>query len=517
VKLVTSKQMFKIDRAAIDDYGIAGAVLMENAGRQVAEAVLSVLAESADPRATVLIVAGSGNNGGDGLVAARHLQKHGVDARVCLLGKGDDLRGDARTNYKATRKCSVPIAESINADDLALDVTVAGVLVDAILGTGAKGEVKGVVAEAIRIMNASGKPIIAVDIPSGISVDTGQVLGVAVEATCTITFGLPKVGLYCYPGRAHCGQIRIADIGLPAELVTMQQLSRNLTTFDEARAMLPPRWPEMHKGDAGRLLVVAGSVGMSGAAALSGLGALRAGAGLVTIACPASMSDVLETKCTETLTMPLPETERRCLSVAAIEPLLAAAQRVNAVAIGPGLSRDDEVREVVTTLVREITQPVVLDADGLNVCAQCLDTIRERKAPLVITPHPGELARLLDRSPEDVQSARLAAARDAAEGLDCVVVLKGAGTVASAPEGETWLNPTGNHGMASGGMGDVLTGVIGAFMAAGVPPLRSAVAGAYYHGLAGDMAAALKGTRGLIASDLLETLPAAFELMALPQ
>ncbi len=508
--------MRKTDRTAIEEYGIAGAVLMENAGRQVAETVLELLGKLEQKTASVLIIAGRGNNGGDGFVAARHLQKMGIDARVCLLGKGDDLKGDARTNYEITRKCGVPIDENVSAGDLALDVAMAGVLVDAILGTGARGELETSVAEAIKVMNAAETPVVAVDLPSGITADTGQVLGVAVRATLTITFGLPKVGLYCYPGRDYCGEVRIADIGLPAELLTTEQLYNNLTTLEEARAMLPARWPEMHKGDAGRLLVVAGSAGMTGAAALTGLGALCAGAGLVTIACPASINDILEVKCTEAITLPMPETDHRCLSTKAIDPILEAAERVNAVALGPGVSRHDEVRKVVTELLDEIEQPVVLDADGLNVCTDCLQEIRDREDPTVITPHPGELARLMGTTPDEVQAARLAAARDAAKDLECIVLLKGAGTVAAAPDGETWLNPTGNQGMASGGMGDVLTGVIGAFLAGGTPVLQAAVAGAYYHGLAGDLAAQQMGQRGLIASDLLETLPAALQMQPEP-
>lgn len=512
MKLVTSKQMAKIDKTAIEEYGVAGAVLMENAGRHVAARVVSLLEGVTGSRPTVLIICGQGNNGGDGLVAARHLQKAGVDVRVCLLGKSDDLRGDVKTNYRALRKCGVPIDENVSPDDLALDVAVAEVLVDAMLGTGVKGEVKGAVAHAVEIVNAARKPVLAVDMPTGISADTGQILGTAVRAAVTVTFGLPKVGLYCYPGRDCCGEIRIVDIGLPSPLVTTEQLNNNLAMLDDARGMLPARWPEMHKGDAGRLLVVAGSVGMSGAAALCALGALRAGAGLVHVACPASMNDILEVKCTEAMTLPMPETASRTLSYDALEPILQAAARADAVAIGPGLSRNDEVCRLVSALLLRVEAPLVLDADGLNVCEQRLDVIRERQAPTIITPHPGELARLTGGTPETVQSARLAAARDAAQAFDCNVLLKGAGTVTAGPSGETWLNPTGNQGMATGGMGDVLTGIVGAFMAAKVPPLQAAVAAAYYHGLAGDTAAAARGRRGLIASDLLETLPAALEM-----
>ncbi len=491
---------------------MAGTVLMENAGRQVAETVMELLSRMEQGASSVLIIAGRGNNGGDGLVAARHLQKMGVDARICLLGKGEELRGEARTNYEITRKCGIPIDENITASDLALDMAMVDVVVDAILGTGAQGEVQGEFAKAIEAINESTTPVVAVDIPSGVDANTGQVLGVAVKATLTVTFGLPKVGLYCYPGRDYCGEIRIADIGLPAELVTTEQLQNNLATLEDVRAMLPPRWPEMHKGDAGRLLIVAGSVGMTGAAALAGLGAIRAGAGLVSIACPSSINDILEVKCTEVMTLPVPETDRRCLSVEAVEPILKAVETVNAVAIGPGLSRHEQVQRVVTELLGRIDKPIVLDADGLNVCTNCLEVIRDRQGPTVITPHPGELARLMGTTAEAVQGARLQAARDAAKELECIVVLKGAGTVAAAPNGETWLNPTGNQGMASGGMGDVLTGIIGAFLAAGTPPLQAAVAGAYYHGLAGDLAAKTYGARGLIAGDLLQTLPTALEM-----
>lgn len=517
MKLVTSQQMRAIDKAAIEGYGIPGVVLMENAGRAVAQAAAQMASATA-PDAHILVVCGRGNNGGDGFVAARHLRNQGRSVydgelsrtvEVCLLVEADELSGDAAVNYNIARQMDLTIKESAQAEELGASLEAADLVIDAILGTGISGEVRGVARMAIEAINQANLPVIAVDIPSGVSADTGAILGEAIKAERTLTFGLAKIGHYSYPGRKYCGEIEIVDISLPADLVAQQDLPTNLITRAEAVAMLPARWADMHKGDAGRLVIVAGSVGMTGAAALAGLGAARSGAGLVTLAVPASLNDIMEAKCTEVMTLPLPETDQRSLASAAAEQIQQFAAGCEAVALGPGISQVADTAELARNLIARLPQPLVIDADGLNACAADPQILQHRPGPTIITPHPSELSRLISTPISEIQQDRVGATRRAAADLDCVVVLKGAGTVIAIPQGEAWINSTGNSGMASGGVGDVLTGVIGALLAGGATPLAAAVSGVYYHGLAGDLAAEQKGERGLIASDLLEQLPAA--------
>ena len=510
MKLVTSEQMKALDRAAIEDYGIPGVVLMENVGRAVAEAGAQMAAPMPSD-ARILVVCGRGNNGGDGFVATRHLHNKGLSVEICLLAEPQELSGDAAVNYNIARQMGLDINQMPQVQELDACLAAADLVIDAILGTGISGEVRGAARRAIEVINQANLPVIAVDIPSGVSADTGAILGEAVAADRTLTFGLAKVGHYSYPGRKYCGEVEVIDISLPADLAAQQELSTNLITAADAAAMLPPRWADMHKGDAGRLLIVTGSVGMSGAAALAGLGAARSGAGLVTLGVPASLNDILEAKCTEVMTLPLPETDQRSLAPQAEEPIRQFAATCDAVALGPGISRVAATAELVRALIAQLPQPLVIDADGLNACADDPQILQQRPGPTIITPHPGELSHLMGTPIAQIQQDRVGSTRQAAQDIGCVVVLKGASTVIATSQGEAWINSTGNAGMASGGVGDVLTGLIGALLAGGSTPLAAAVSGVYYHGLASDLAAQQKGQRGLIASDLLDQLPGALQ------
>jgi len=487
---------------------------MENAGLAVVAAVEEKARElGGEP--TIVVVAGKGNNGGDGLVTARHLHNHGHDVTVQLLARGDELKGSAAVNFTAARNYGVPINEDCSADELAVALAGADLVVDAVLGTGVSGEVRGKAREATEAINAADGPVVAVDLPSGVDADTGALCGVAVRADLTVTFGLPKVGNVVFPGAAHCGELRVADITLPPDRLADSTIATNLITPEYAAACLPPRWPDMHKGDAGRLLIVAGSRGFTGAAAMAALGALRAGAGLVYLAVPESLNAILETKCTEAITLPLPETAAGSLALAAAETLVPFAEQCDAVAVGPGLSRNSETAKLVRRLVAELDRPLVLDADGLNCLADTgPELLAEARGPVVITPHPGELSRLLGTSVEDLQADRLGVARRAAAQFKAVVLLKGAGTIIARPDAEAWINRTGSSALASGGTGDVLTGMIGAFASGGARVEEAAIAGAYYHGLAGELAAEALNERTVIASDLLNSLPKALSQSA---
>ncbi|BAF58838.1 predicted Carbohydrate kinase [Pelotomaculum thermopropionicum SI] len=509
MRVVTAGEMKALDKAAIEEYGISGLVLMENAGRQVAEVVRQVLGEVRGRVITVFI--GKGNNGGDGLVAARHLLNMGAEVKVMALADTAEITGDALVNLEIWQKMgqrvySLRHGDGINIVRLALMNT--DLIVDAIYGTGFKGRVAEKAGRIIEVLNGSGKPVVAVDIPSGLEADTGRVNGPCLRAAHTVTFGLPKLGLLLEPGAGYAGRLHVADISIPAGLVSKAAPRRYVITAGLVREWLPSRPLESHKGDYGRVLVVAGSRGMTGAACLAGEAALRAGAGLVTVAVPETLHDIMEVKLTEVMTAPLPDTGGGALSREAGQRILAMLERADVLAIGPGLSTSSEVAAVVRELLPQVKVPCVIDADGLNVLAGAGDILRKIQAPAVITPHPGEMARLLGTTVQEVQRDRLAAALKASAAWNVTVLLKGARTIVASPDGAVYINPTGNPGMATGGSGDVLTGTVAALVAQGLEPEKAAAAGAYMHGLAGDLAAAEKGMMSLVAGDILAALPA---------
>lgn len=515
MRVVTAEEMKALDTAAIEEYGIPGLVLMENAGRQVVEVIRQVLGEVRDKVITIFI--GKGNNGGDGLVIARHLLNMGAEVKVLALANVEEITGDAAVNLEIWRKMGQKIyslhhGDGINIVRLVLMNT--DLIVDAIYGTGFRGKIGEKVGRIIEVLNGSGKPIVAVDIPSGLEADTGRVNGPCIQATHTVTFGLPKLGLILEPGADYAGQLHIADISIPTVLVDKAAPQRYLITAQLVKEWLPSRPTNAHKGNFGRVLVVAGSRGMTGAACLAGEGALRAGAGLVTVAVPETLHDIMEAKLTEVMTTPLPDTGKGSLSRGARQRILSLLEGADVLAIGPGLSTVPEVVTMVRELLPSVRIPCVLDADALNALAGDGDILRKVQAPVVITPHPGEMARLMGITAQEIQGDRLTVTSKAATTWNVVVLLKGARTVVAAPNGAIYLNPTGNPGMATGGSGDVLTGAVAALIAQGLDPARAAAAGAYIHGLAGDLAAREKGMTGLIAGDIVSALPAATRELA---
>ncbi len=511
MKLATAEQMRAIDQRAIEGCGVPGIVLMENAAIALREAALEMLRACGGH--TVKILAGGGNNGGDGLALGRQLLSRNVEVECLLLSPASELAGDAATNLKAAQALGVPVRELGRAEApaaLGRDLCDADLVVDAILGTGITGEVRGAARRGIEALShVPPERVLAVDVPSGVDSDTGQVLGAAVRCARTVTLGLAKVGLYCYPGAAYAGEVTVDPIGLPPELLEPDSIKVHLTTAGDCRAALPARRPDAHKGDCGRVLVVAGSAGLTGAAAMAGLAALRAGAGLVTVATPKTANAILEVKLTEVMTAPMAETGDGAFALTAVASLLEMCGDSDVVAIGPGVSQANEAQRVARRLVREVEPPIVVDADGLNALVGRVEVVQERRSPAVLTPHPGELSRLTEQSVDEIQADRVQAALKAAEAFGAIVVLKGARTVVAAPDGTAHVNPTGNEGMASGGTGDVLTGLIAGLIAQGAEPYEAAMAGVYVHGLAGDLAAA-SSTRAMVACDLMDQLAEAF-------
>ena len=508
MKLVTAGQMRELDRRATEQYGIPSILLMENAGLRTFDIACEMIGDASGKR--VVVIAGKGNNGGDGFCIARHLANAGADVQCFLAGKIEEVRGDARINLDTALKMNISVEEISNTEPIGMPLLHANLVIDALLGTGIKGEVTGLAADIIDAINACGKPVLSVDVPSGLISDTGQIAGKCVRAARTVTYALPKIGLLTYPGAEYVGELTVADINIPKEALEDNPSRVRLIEEQDVSQRLPHRSPDAHKGTFGHLAVFAGSPGMTGAASMTAESGARAGAGLVTLGCPESLNAILEVKLTEVMTAPLPEAAKGCFSGLAASMATMLAERCDAVAIGPGLSVNMEIVEFLKNFLPTVLSPIVIDADGLNAIAKDTSIFERIPSPKVITPHPGELARLLGTSADKVQSNRLKSALEAAERFQVVCVLKGARTVIATPDGDAYINPTGHVALASGGSGDVLTGVIGSLLAQGLSTVDAAIVGVYVHGLAGEIAGENIGVPGALAGDVLISLPEAF-------
>jgi NAD(P)H-hydrate epimerase len=519
-RILTAEQMRALDRATIDGGHAAGAELMERAGAGVVAAMERRYGPMLALR--VLVLCGSGNNGGDGFIAARHLARRGADVVVGLAGDPERVRGDARValdRLVETGIAPVRVGGEAELERLIGSRDQWDFALDALLGTGARGVPEGAIADAVqalRDLDDRGTRVIAVDLPTGVDADTGAVARRAVRADLTVTFGAVKRGHVLYPGRAFAGTLEIVDIGLLEVEPGATERCVELASGPEMAARVPRRDPRTHKGTAGRVLVIGGSAGLTGAPTLTARAASRTGAGYVQVAVPASVSDILAIKLLEEMPIACPETSSRALSLAAWDELSRRAGGVHVVALGPGLSRDPETAELTRRLVAKVETPMVVDADGLNAFEARSAEIAAAAGPRILTPHIGEMARLTGVGAEELERTRIDAALEWAQRWRAIVVLKGAPTVIASPDGEATINPTGNPGMATAGMGDVLTGVIAALVAQGVSPYDAARLGAFAHGMAGDRVAGIRGQHGLDAGDVVEAMPFALrDLVAL--
>ncbi|HHX94919.1 MAG TPA: NAD(P)H-hydrate dehydratase [Clostridia bacterium] len=508
MKLVTVEEMRSLDTAASSEYGIPSLILMENAGRAVAEKAVEYFGGCVDSR-RILIFSGKGNNGGDGFVAARHLANKGADVKVFLLYPREEILGDALVNLEILEKLGVVISPVGPRDIQRVKIALiyADLVIDAIFGTGFKGKAKGTPASVIGAINESSTSVIAVDLPSGLEADSGQVKGPCIRASFTCTSGLPKPGLYLYPGVEYCGEIEVANISLPAGLIEKGNFQFSLVDREMCSQYLPPRQWNSHKGAFGHVFVAGGSVGMTGAVALASEAALKSGAGLVTACVPGSLNSILENKLTEVMSIPLPETENRVLNTEAAAVLLRKVKKNDVVAVGPGLSTCPGTDGFVKELLLRCPCPIVIDADGLNIISGNPDMLLDLKVPAVLTPHPGEMARLLGCSAQEVQQDRVNIARQFARQYGVVVVLKGANTITAVPDNSVFINTTGNPGLATAGSGDVLTGLIASLLVQGLPTEYAAAVGTYIHGLTADDLLPTYGERGITAGDVAFNLP----------
>ena len=506
--VVTASEMREIDRRTIEEVGIPGLILMENAGLGVVEAVLDLLKDIHDGR--VVVFCGKGNNGGDGMVVARHLFNRGIDVDIYLTGKKNSLQGDALANMNILDGFNLKINELTDKKGLTR-IGQFDLIVDALLGTGITGEVKGLAADVIHWINVRSEPVVSVDLPSGLHSDTGFFSGACVKADYTVTMAELKRGLLVPPGREMAGNVSVVDIGSPRFVSDSIGIKTYRIDDSDAADRLPHRSPAGHKGDFGKVLILAGSPGMTGAAVLSAHAALASGCGLTILGAPESLNPILEKKLTEVMTKPLPETASGSLSLDSEKEINQLLDWADVLAIGPGLSRDSETEELIHRIVTKTRLPVVVDADGLNAFAGQVDLLEKKKGKFILTPHMGELARIIGKSIEDISNNPIETAREWASRLNCILVLKGAPTIIGDSDGYVYVNSTGNAGMATAGSGDVLTGMIAGFLGQGSSPLDAALCGVFYHGRSGDLAVKEIGERSLIAGNLIDFLPAALD------
>jgi len=510
VEILTSRQMRNIDRRAVRTFGVPELVLMENAGFQM----FGFLARTYEdlPLRRILLLCGRGNNGGDALVLARHLHGHGIPFRSILFGRPRDLRRSAAVQLEILRRVGRAPSEVTSRGEWKAErrhLRSCDLVIDGILGTGLSRPVEGLLAEVFADVNACGADVVAVDIPSGLSGDTAAVPGPCLPADYTVTFARPKLPHILPPAEALCGELRVVDVSIPPEAVEAERCSLRLIGESELVPLLPVRRGDSHKGDHGHALVVAGSRGKGGAARMVALGALRAGCGLLTAAIPSGLEPGFVRGAMEAMTEPLPETPDGTLAAASLRRILSLLPGKRVVAIGPGLTTHPETKKLVRAVVKRARVPVVLDADGLNAFVGETRALSGRRRPLILTPHPGEMGRLIGVPTAEVVRDRVTAARTFARRHACWLVLKGHRTVIAAPDGMVHVNPTGNPGMAKGGSGDLLTGFLAGLLAQGVEAGAAVRLGVYLHGLAGDLAAADLGEPPILARDLLARFPRA--------
>ncbi|MFL6193163.1 MAG: NAD(P)H-hydrate dehydratase [Thermoanaerobaculia bacterium] len=514
MRILSAEAMREVDRVAIEELGIPSLVLMENAAIGVVEAVGEAFGEAE----SVAIFCGPGNNGGDGLAVARHLSVRGWEIRVLLVTGGHELSGDAAIQLGICRKAEIPILEVTTPKDLAGAVEAAAecdLVIDALFGIGLTRPLDGLFADVVEAINDLPSPCVAVDLPSGLAASEALPIGPHVEADLTVTFAAPKVAHVFPPAADAVGEMVVTDLGIPGRLVEEAEEADgdlHLLMGEELADLLPDREPVSHKGDYGHALIVAGSPGKAGAAILAARAAVRAGAGLVTVGVPEPILQTVDLGSIESMTLSLPASASGQLAERAADVVLEAAEGMAVLALGPGLGQDPSTAAAIRRIALECPLPLVLDADGLNAFAGRAGELAQRKAETILTPHPGELARLLGISVTQIQEDRIAAARGVAEETEAIVVLKGHLSLVASGNA-VFVNPTGNPGMATGGAGDVLTGLIAGLIAQGLDALDATVLAVYLHGLAGDLAASRLGEVALAAGDLIEILPAALRAL----
>ncbi len=497
--------MKRLDEISIKEYGIPGVVLMENAGLAVVEEIERLHMSEKH----VEVLCGTGNNGGDGFVIARHLYNRGWKVNILICGEAGRIKGDALTNFQIARHIGIPVysIDGDSADFLEGLINDSPLIVDALLGTGFSGRLKGLYKNVIDRVNESKGCVVSVDIPSGLDADAGFSGEGCVMADYTVTFQIPKAGLLINDGPKACGNLKVKDISIPKAAIDAMELHLNLLEQDMIEGMLPQRDCSTHKGSYGSVLVVACSKGMEGSGIMSSRAALRSGAGIVLLALPGSLQSRICTDALEIMTKGLEDRSSGILTEESIPQLLETAKKSSTLLIGPGLTDSGSIRAIMTEVIQNCTLPMIIDADGLNAISSNPGILKTYRGEIVITPHPGEMARLCGCSSADIQKDRLRYAEGFAREYDVIVVLKGYRTIIALPDGTAFINPTGNPGMATAGSGDVLAGIIAGLAAQKLNLADAALCGVFIHGAAGDSAAGKIGEYGLTAGDIIENIP----------
>lgn len=509
MRIATEKDIRIIDQMATEKYAMPSYLLMEGAGLALA----NVVKEHLDGMKRVIVIVGMGNNGGDGIVCARHLHNAGFDVSVYLIGNIKKLSEDAVRHYEMLKPLEI-VTESINDNSgikkMGKRIRPGDLVVDCLFGIGIQREIEGVYQLVVEEINASNGYVIACDIPSGIKADDAIVMGCAVKADETVAMCLPKIGNIMYPGAAYNGILKVADIGIPRELINEVPMTLSVISEDIIRNIIPKREKNTHKGSYGKAVLIAGTYGMTGAAILASTATLRSGVGLLRLIIPESLYTVITSSVPEAVIIPISETRRGVFAINQIEKIIKNCENADVVAIGPGCGQSSEISEVLRQLFTEVEIPIVIDADGLNTLSKNIDLINNATKDIVMTPHPGEMSRLTGLTIEQINMRPIEIAIEYAKKWHVTIVLKGAKTVVATKTGAAYVNHNGNPGMATAGSGDVLTGIITALIAQGVSPEKAAIAGVYLHGSAGDFMAEVKGEYGLIAGDIVEGLTKAF-------
>ena len=505
MKVSTVSEMRALDRRAIEEFGIAQELLMENAGQA---AYFVLLREFGIKDKTFSVFCGTGNNGGDGFVVARKIHSNGGEVKVHILGDPGKYRGAAKINLEIISRLPIEVQQLQSLDSVKGDIAQSDLIVDAILGTGITGDVRGLYSEVIESINESGKPVLSIDIPSGIHGDTGQIMGAAVKADYTVTFGLPKIGNMLFPGYELGGKLFVSYISFPPSMVNDESLK---VAINHTRD-LPPRNKRGHKGNFGDVLFVAGAAGYFGAPYFAALSFLKAGGGYSRLAAPHAIIPSIASKGSEIVFVPQRETHSGSISLENKESLLSLSEKMDVVVLGPGLSLDEETQQLARDLAQAIDKPLLIDGDGITALCQDLQIIKERQAETILTPHLGEMSRMTDMSPADIEEQKIDVLQRTATDLHATIVLKGAHSLIGCPDGRVFINMSGNSGMATAGSGDVLTGTIAAMFGLGLSVEEAVRKGVFIHGLAGDLAAGDKGEDGITAQDILDYLPLAVKM-----
>lgn len=511
MKIVTGKEMKQIDKIAVEDYSISSAILMERAGLAVYEEIITKI--NASNNKNVALFCGKGNNGGDGFVIARHLCNRGINVKVFLLTEINEIKGDAKLNLSILEKFEVSIHVVKSIDDIKIvhkAIVYSEIIVDAIFGTGFRGKISSLTTKVIETINMSRKYIFSVDIPSGTLADDGSVSNTVVNANKTISFQLNKVGNILFPACAYNGEVIVKDIGIPHNIIEQFPSKKYLITDRVVNRIIPKRKANTHKGDYGKALIIAGSLGMTGAAVLVASAAMRSGIGIARLLIPESLNDILETKLTETITIPAKEKKRGYISKEETDNIFMLMKKSSVVAIGSGCGNSEDLTCIVAEIIKKSNIAVIIDADGLNALSKKLDVLKEANTQIILTPHVMEFSILTGISIDTIKNDMINIASDFAQKWGAILILKSSVTIVATPTGEIYVNKTGNPGMASAGTGDVLTGIVTALIGQGINPVDSAIAAVYILGKSGEEAAKTKGEYGLIASDIIEAIPVAF-------